>query len=99
VVVMYLGKEVEEADIDSVFYNPLHPYTQALLKSIPKIGMKSRQRLEAIKGMIPDPYNLPKGCPFHPRCPRFMGGKCDRIEPQLIEAREGQWVSCLLYTE
>ncbi len=99
VVVMYLGKEVEEADIDSVFYNPLHPYTQALLKSIPKIGMKSRQRLEAIKGMIPDPYNLPKGCPFHPRCPRFMGGKCDRIEPQLIEAREGQWVSCLLYTK
>ncbi|MCD6286827.1 MAG: ABC transporter ATP-binding protein, partial [Anaerolineae bacterium] len=68
VVVMYLGEVVERADVDTIFYNPLHPYTRALLKSIPRIEEARGQRLEAIKGMVPDPFSLPNGCKFNPRC-------------------------------
>lgn len=70
VVVMYMGRVVETADVDTIFYNPKHPYTQALLESIPRLGHKSqeRKRLASITGTVPDPYSLPKGCTFHPRC-------------------------------
>ncbi len=70
VVVMYLGKVVEDADIDTLFYNAMHPYTQALLQSIPRLGSAKNKnnRLASIRGVVPDPYNMPKGCPFHPRC-------------------------------
>ena len=100
VVVMYLGKEVERASVDSVFYSPQHPYTQALLKSIPRIGVKARGRLESIKGVVPDPYAVPPGCPFHPRCSRYMPGICDRDqEIPFYEVAEGQWARCYLYDE
>jgi peptide/nickel transport system ATP-binding protein len=100
VVVMYLGKEVERADVDSIFYDPKHPYTQALLKSIPRIGRKSRQRLESIKGVVPDPYAIPPGCPFHPRCRHFMPGICDRDqEVPFYDVGEHQWARCYLYDE
>ena len=100
VVVMYLGKEVERASVDSVFYNPKHPYTQALLKSIPRIGTKARGRLESIKGVVPDPYAVPPGCPFHPRCSRFMPGVCDRDQDiPFYEVTERQWSRCYLYDE
>src|SRR5512147_2055629 len=67
VAVMYLGKVVENATVDELFYKPLHPYTQALLQSIPRLGTKRGKdyRLASIKGTVPDPYNLPHGCPFH----------------------------------
>ena len=72
VIVMYLGQIVEQAAVDTIFYNPKHPYTQALLRSIPRLGRKSVQgaagRLTAIRGSVPDPYSVPQGCPFHPRC-------------------------------
>ena len=99
VVVMYMGKVVERADVDSVFYTPQHPYTRALLKSIPKLGRKSRQRLESIKGSVPDPYSIPVGCPFHPRCPSFIPGTCDREEPQSFQVKPGHNVRCHLYAD
>jgi len=97
VIVMYLGKVVEEADVDDIFYNPKHPYTEALLRSIPRVGRKSRERLESIKGVVPDPYNIPKGCAYHPRCNYFMAGKCDVIEPPYVEIEPGHKARCLLY--
>jgi oligopeptide/dipeptide ABC transporter ATP-binding protein len=96
ICVMYMGKVVERADTDTVFYEPKHPYTQALLKSIPRIGKKTG-RLAAIEGMVPDPFDLPSGCLFHPRCPEFMPGKCDQIVPGWTKVGEAHWASCLLY--
>ncbi len=97
VVVMYLGRAVESADVHSLFHDPKHPYTQGLMHSVPKIGRKSRERLQPIEGMVPNPYRRPKGCLFHPRCPAFMPGKCDVIEPRLTTLPDGRQVSCLLY--
>ena len=96
VVVMYLGKVVERADVDTIFYNPLHPYTRALLKSIPRIEEARGRRLEAIKGMVPDPFSLPDGCKFNPRCPS-VSGICRQEDPPWIEAEPGHWVRCHLY--
>jgi oligopeptide/dipeptide ABC transporter ATP-binding protein len=96
-VVMYMGKEVEKASTVDLFQNPRHPYTQALLKSIPQVGVKSKEHLATITGMVPNPFNLPSGCVFHPRCPAFMPGKCDVIEPQYGELETGHWARCLLY--
>jgi peptide/nickel transport system ATP-binding protein len=94
VIVMYLGKVVEQADVRSLFHAPKHPYTQALLRSIPKIGQKSAYRLESIKGMVPTLSEMPSGCPFHPRCSAFMPGKCDTVQPQLQDVGDGHLVSC-----
>jgi peptide/nickel transport system ATP-binding protein len=99
VAVMYLGRIVEEGSVDSIFYNPKHPYTRALLRSIPRIGKVRGGKLEAIKGMVPDPFSIPTGCPFGDRCPEFMPGFCDHIEPSLISAGNGQLAACLLYDE
>ena len=99
VVVMYLGRIVESTSVDDLFHNPMHPYTKALLKSIPKVGRKSRERLESIKGVVPDAYNIPPGCSFHPRCPQFKRGVCDKEIPKLVEVAPGHRVSCLLYDE
>ncbi|MCB0105542.1 MAG: ABC transporter ATP-binding protein [Caldilineaceae bacterium] len=98
VAVMYLGRIAERGDVDSIFYDPKHPYTQALLRSIPKLrGRKQRERLDSIRGMVPDPLNRPPGCPFWPRCDEFMEGKCDAIVPQRITLEDGRDVRCLLY--
>jgi peptide/nickel transport system ATP-binding protein len=98
VVVMYLGKEVELASVDETFYEPYHPYTRDLLRSIPRIGRKSRERLHTITGGVPDPYNIPPGCPYHPRCPDFMSGKCDLDqEIPFFQIKPDHWVRCLLY--
>jgi peptide/nickel transport system ATP-binding protein len=98
VIVMYLGKVVEQADVDSLFYDSKHPYTQALLKSIPQIMAKTRQQLEPIKGIVPDPYAVPQGCPFWPRCLQFMAGTCDREEPEYIAVGSDHYVRCHLYS-
>jgi peptide/nickel transport system ATP-binding protein len=97
VVVMYLGRVVEEGPVDDVFHAPKHPYTKALLRSIPSIESSARVKLPTITGSIPHPYNRPTGCPFHPRCPDFMRGTCDRQEPTLLSVNERQKVSCFLY--
>ena len=100
VVVMYLGKVVEQASVDAIFHNPAHPYTQALLKSIPRLGQKTRdrQRLASIRGMVPDPYAIPKGCSFHPRCSRFMPGVCDQQDPSLFKVEVRHEARCFLYS-
>jgi peptide/nickel transport system ATP-binding protein len=97
IIVMYMGKEVERAKTADLFDNPRHPYTAALLASIPHVGEKTDKDLATIKGMVPDPFHLPPGCVFHPRCPAFMPGKCDKVEPRFGEAEKGHWVRCLLY--
>ena len=97
VVVMYLGRVVEQGTVDDIFHNPQHPYTKALLSSIPSIEMESRVKLPTITGSIPHPYARPAGCPFYPRCEKFMPGKCDKGEPSLVAISEKQKVSCFLY--
>ncbi len=99
VIVMYMGKVVEEADVDSLFHDPKHPYTRALLRSIPRLGQRTRerQRLESIRGSVPDPYALPKGCSFHPRCAQAIRGVCDREEPPYVEVGPAHKVRCVLY--
>jgi peptide/nickel transport system ATP-binding protein len=97
VVVMYMGKVVEQADVDTIFHAPRHPYTRALLESIPRLGEKTRdhrQRLASIRGMVPDPYSLPKGCKFNPRCDVMQSGLCDALEPQMVEVEPGHRVRC-----
>jgi len=79
VVVMYAGKVVERADVDTVYSAPHHPYTQGLLASIPRLGEK-RERLEVIQGVVPNPLNLPNGCLFKRRCPHAMP-VCDNPPP------------------
>ncbi|MBI2114402.1 MAG: ABC transporter ATP-binding protein [candidate division NC10 bacterium] len=97
VVVMYLGRVVEQGPVDAIFHAPKHPYTKALLRSIPSIQATVRTELPTIAGSIPHPYNRPSGCPFHPRCPDFMPGTCDRSEPSLRPVDDNQGVSCFLY--
>jgi len=97
VMVMYLGLVMEQGPVDSIFHAPKHPYTQALLRSIPSIQSTPRVSLPSITGSLPHPFNRPRGCPFHPRCPHFMPGTCDRQAPPLREVAGGQLVSCFLY--
>jgi oligopeptide/dipeptide ABC transporter ATP-binding protein len=101
VVVMYLGQVVEIADVDSIFYDPKHPYTQSLLRSIPRLGRKSARgvnsRLTAIRGTVPDPYSIPSGCPFHPRCRKAIAGVCDKKDPPFLDMGSGHKVRCVLY--
>jgi peptide/nickel transport system ATP-binding protein len=94
---MYLGRVVEEGSVDDIFHNPKHPYTRALLDSIPNINAETRVKLPTISGSIPHPYARPAGCPFYPRCPKFMPGRCDRQEPALVQVGNGQRASCFLY--
>ena len=95
-VVMYLGKVVERADVRTLFARPEHPYTRALLRSIPRITEPRREWLEAIQGMVPDPYNLPPGCPFHPRCAHAVAA-CREGEPPWIEVEADHWARCILH--
>lgn len=97
VVVMYLGREVERGSVDQIFHSAKHPYTKALLRSIPSIHSMSRVNLPTISGSIPHPYNRPPGCPFHPRCPEYMAGLCNVREPAAIAVGQEQEASCFLY--
>ena len=97
VAVMYLGRVVEQAPVDAIFHDPKHPYTRALLTSIPRIRSRTRERLTPIAGAVPHPYDRPRGCPFHPRCANFMPGTCDRDPPALRPVADRHAVSCFLY--
>ncbi len=99
VAVMYLGMVAEYADVRSTFREPLHPYTQLLLKSIPRVGRKARVRLDAIEGNVPIPLNLPPQCPFVDRCPQAIPGVCQAAVPELYEPRPGHHVRCFLYRD
>jgi len=97
VAVMYLGRIVEYASVDDLFYDPLHPYTKALLKSIPKVGKKAKVRLDSIKGTVPLPLDLPVGCSFYSRCGQAKEGICNKDTPPLLEVKEKHRVRCFLY--
>jgi oligopeptide/dipeptide ABC transporter ATP-binding protein len=97
VVVMYLGRVMETGPVDDIFHRPQHPYTRALLESIPTMYAPSKELLPTIVGSIPHPFNRPAGCPFYPRCGDFMRGTCDRGLPALLPVNERQAASCFLY--
>ena len=101
VAVMYLGRIVEQASVESIFGDPKHPYTVGLMDSIPRIGEGHRTPLASIPGSVPDPFSVPDGCPFHPRCSRCMGGVCDGEAglPELMETSPGHKVACFLYSQ
>jgi peptide/nickel transport system ATP-binding protein len=97
VVVMYAGLVVEEASVDELFENPRHPYTQGLLRSIPRVDRTAgrKARLEAIKGVVPSLLNPPAGCRFAPRC-RFVIDACREAQPPLREVAPGHKAACVL---
>ncbi|MGQ9490791.1 MAG: ABC transporter ATP-binding protein [Anaerolineae bacterium] len=97
VIVMYLGMVMEQGPVDDVFHTPLHPYTRALLQSIPSMDSPPRVLLPTISGSIPHPFNRPAGCPFHPRCHWAMRGKCDVHTPVIRPYGQRQKVACFLY--
>jgi oligopeptide/dipeptide ABC transporter ATP-binding protein len=94
VVVMYMGKIVEEAPLAGLFNNPQHPYTQALFRSIPRIGRKDR--LVPIAGSVPNPYRIPKGCSFAPRC-AHAASICSKEEPPVFALAERHQTKCWLF--
>jgi peptide/nickel transport system ATP-binding protein len=98
VVIMYLGHEVEKGPVDAIFHAPAHPYTRALLRSIPSVLAEPRARLAAIAGSIPHPFARPTGCAFHPRCPDAMRGICDRQFPAETAIGPQHDVACFLHT-
>jgi len=96
VAVMYAGKIVERGSLKEVFSEPYHPYTQGLLKSVPKI--KNPEKIIWIPGLPPDLINPPKGCRFHPRCSRAMD-ICREKEPPTVSIGKNRYVACWLYKE
>jgi len=97
VVVMYLGRVMESAPIDDLFHRPQHPYTQALLQSIPTLKSVNRSTLPTIDGSIPHPFNRPVGCPFYNRCKDAMPGICDQQPPEPVSVSATQTVSCFKF--
>jgi len=95
VAVMYAGKLVELADAYPLFDDPLHPYTQGLLNSVPNISL-TEDHLQIMGGSPPDLINPPSGCRFHPRCPSVMD-RCRVEGPPFGEIRPGRWAACWLY--
>src|SRR3989441_5733267 len=97
VVVMYLGRVMEQGSVADIFHAPKHPYTRALLKSIPGLHVTPRTLLPTIAGSIPHPLGRPRGCPFHPRCPDAIPGVCTERVPALRPVGPEQLASCFLY--
>jgi peptide/nickel transport system ATP-binding protein len=96
--IMYAGKIVESGPVREVLSNPLHPYTQALIAAIPDPDPANRKTRRSVPaGEPPSLINPPSGCRFHPRCPYFIKGKCEVIEPELIEKMPNHKVACHLY--
>jgi len=94
VAVMYASRIAERCTCRELFYNPLHPYTQGLLRSLPQLGA-NQKKLNTIAGNVPESMNFPSGCKFHPRCPIGCNDKrCQTIEPQLRQVSDGHFVAC-----
>jgi peptide/nickel transport system ATP-binding protein len=99
VAVMYLGRVVEQAPVEELFDSPRHPYTRALMRSIPQLGAARKGRLEVIQGSVPGQFTKVPGCAFHPRCPDMIPGLCDVQSPRLLSAGDDALVSCFLHHE
>src|SRR6516164_8569386 len=100
VLVMYLGSVMEEGPVDDIFHAPKHPYTKALLRSIPSLYGEARSSLPVISGALPHPFNRPPGCPFHPRCDAVMPQRCAHAVPRLQPVGIGrQAAACFLYRD
>jgi oligopeptide transport system ATP-binding protein len=97
VVVMYAGKVVEEGDVISIFKNPIHPYTEGLLSSIPRLDLDA-DRLHVIEGVVPNPLHMPVGCRFNPRCP-YAKDICREQQPPLEQVATGRYVACFVAAE
>jgi len=97
VAIMYLGQVVEYGPVREILRNPKHPYTVDLLRAVPRLGKTAGQRLVAIEGSIPSPFQRPSGCPFHPRCSRAMAGRCEVHMPAITKLADKHSVRCLLY--
>lgn len=97
VAIMYLGQVVEYGPVREILRNPRHPYTVDLLRAVPRLGKTAGQRLVAIEGSIPSPFQRPSGCPFHPRCSRMMPGRCEVHMPAVTQLDDQHSVRCLLY--
>jgi peptide/nickel transport system ATP-binding protein len=97
--VMYLGKIMEKGPVDKVVYEPLHPYTKALIKAVPVPDPTARRSEAVIKGEIPSPINPPSGCRFHTRCPEYIGDICKKKEPPLIQIGKDRYVACHLHSK
>lgn len=91
-----MGKVVEMGDVYSIFEDPKHPYTQALMASVPRLGMERQRRLPAIRGMVPHSLARPSGCSFRTRCDHAIQRCCERAEPELKEAGASK-VACFLH--
>ncbi len=96
VAIIYAGEIVEYADIQSLFENPKHPYTEGLFASIPSLD-EDVERLNPIKGLMPEPTNLPTGCKFNPRCP-YATEICSSEEPEVVDIKDSHSVKCHIYT-
>jgi len=98
VAIMYLGKIVEYSDTVEIFKNPVHPYSKALLGSVPIPDPTKRKERAPLKGEVPSPINPPSGCRFHPRCPLAMD-KCRKEEPILTDIGKSHYVACFAVTD
>ena len=98
VAVMYMGNIVEYGPVEQIFTNPAHPYTKALLQSIPVLGKGKNQQLEPIRGSTPDPFNRPKGCQFCPRCD-YACQRCEEEMPPEEWVSESHYTRCFNYKE
>ncbi len=99
VAVMYLGTVAESGTVDQIFHQPEHPYTRALLRSIPRVGEQDQERLFTIRGTVPNPFNRPSACPYHTRCDSFMPGICGVHDPPAVRFEGDHLARCLLHTD
>ncbi|MBM3596709.1 MAG: ABC transporter ATP-binding protein [Alphaproteobacteria bacterium] len=100
VAIMYTGRIVEHGPVRKVFKRPQHPYTVNLLRAVPRLGgVGGWQRLQPIRGNVPNLFSMPAGCTFHPRCDSFMAGRCDQAFPVVRQVESGHMVRCLLGAE
>jgi peptide/nickel transport system ATP-binding protein len=98
VAVMYLGKVIERGTAVDIFYHPYHPYTKALLQSVPHMGHRGEgKRLQAIRGTVPIPINMRDRCGFRTRCQEYDAGVCMSADPPLLEVESGHWARCYRY--
>lgn len=98
VVVMYAGQVIEKADVFELFENPLHPYTKALLKAVPRIDQTGKSKLASIEGVVPHPAKYPRGCRFHPRCPEKLSICAEKAPTKLMVSTDHE-VKCWLYDD